>query len=377
MHNFLICLLIICVSSTGIAQSTSHKVEKGETLYSISKKYHVTIQDIQKANKSLGENFKLKIGQKLAIPSSAAKSMEEKPGKRSANAPKSAKSESDVKATVKSEVKKAPVSVASDPSVHIVIKGETVYSLAKANGLTVKQLKDANQLSDDMKLKLGQKLTIPTKNEEAMYKPVAKEPVPEPVAKPKQPAVTIATDQGKDYLATQPAVIKKELVKPQETIEQIKPVETKPTPVPVKVEKTPEPTHDENPFEVPRAGSAKNGSSEAVRNSNINATDYAAVFNKEEASGKKKIIYRGIGIFMQSENPGNQFLALYNYAEMGAILKVTNLMSKESIYVKVIGKVPSGDTQKDVILKLSSDAAAKLKVAEDKFLVEVTGFNLQ
>ena len=111
-------------------------------------------------------------------------------------------------------------------------------------------------------------------------------------------------------------------------------------------------------------------------NENLAPNDYEAVFAKEAETGKKKVTYRGISMFMQSETPGNQFLALYNYAEMGAILKVTNLMSKVSIYVKVIGKVPANDAQGDVILKISSDAATKLKVSEDKFLVEVTGYNV-
>jgi len=68
---------------------------------------------------------------------------------------------------------------------------------------------------------------------------------------------------------------------------------------------------------------------------------------------------------------------LYNYADMGSIVKVTNLMSKETIYVKIIGKVPASDNEKDVILKVSSEAANKLKVSEDKFLLEVTGYNGQ
>ena len=77
---------------------------------------------------------------------------------------------------------------------------------------------------------------------------------------------------------------------------------------------------------------------------------------------------------MKAENQGGQYVALYNYAVKGSILKVTNLMSKQFVYVRVVGKVPTADTENDIILKVSSEAADKLKVSEDKFLVEVTGY---
>jgi hypothetical protein len=50
-------------------------------------------------------------------------------------------------------------------------------------------------------------------------------------------------------------------------------------------------------------------------------------------------------------------------------------MSKQAIYVKVIGKIPASDAQSDIILKVSAEAASQLKVSEDKFLVEVTGYS--
>ena len=393
MQKVFISILFICMASLALAQAkaTTHQVAKGETLYSISKKYHVTVEALEKANASLGANFKLKIGQKIAIPASSgtsAASKTEKPAaataKPFANTEKStAKPESKTtsKTAVKSEAKPQTSSDNENPSVHIVQKGETVYAIAKANGLTWRQIKDANHLSDDMKLKLGQKLIIPTKNKEAMYAPAPKETAAE--SKPQtKPAPT--TDQGKDYLSSEPPVIKKEPAKPVETIPQIKAVDTKETrSAPVKTEKS-KPNGDENPF-LPRPESAskentsapKSVPTETVKNENVAPSEYSSTFSKYAESGRKKMVYRGICTFMQSDNPGNQYLALYNYADMGAILKVTNLMSKEAIYVKVVGKVPANDTQKDVILKVSADAASKLKVSEDKFLVEVTGFNLQ
>ena len=377
MQKFFFSIFLLFITLFAIAQnkSVSHQVEKGETFYSIAKMYHVTVEALQKANKLPGD-AKLKIGQKLFIPSSAstAKATETKVEKPAPS-----------KAPKPEVIKVSQNPPADGPSTHIVVKGETVYAIAKANGLTWKQLKEANHLSDDMKLKLGQKLIIPSRNPEAMYK--ADTDVKSVVA-PKPESAVKTTEQGKDYLSAQPAVIKTEPVKAQDP-EPVKPIETKTmAPAPVKTEKPKENTQDENPFAAKPATAATNTSTttsttppakpvETIKNDNVNPNDYAAVFGQYGDSGKKKVVYRGIGVFMQSDNPGNQFLALYNYADMGSILKVTNLMSKESIFVKVIGKVPATDAQKDVILKVSSEAATKLKVTEDKFLVEVTGFNIQ
>jgi len=331
MPRLYIVVLFLLLSHFSTAQSNlSHQVVKGETLYSIARKYHVTVEAVQKANKSIGVDLKLKIGQNLVIPSSGAGVTATKPAKQ------------------------VPTQVSSsESSTHIVVKGETVYAIAKANGLTPKQIKEANHLPDDMILKLGQKLIIPAKNQEAIYKPAAKEPQTKAITQP---------------------IISKTAPQQQENLELRKDNETKADIAPVKVAQPIETPKEENKATsspIP----AKPVSNDLVRNENVAPNDYEAIFAKEADAGKK-VTYRGIANFMQSENPGNQFLALYSYAEMGSILKVTNLMSKVSIYVKVIGKMPANDTQSDVILKVSAEAAAKLKVSEDKFLVEVTGYNV-
>ena len=47
-------------------QYYKHIVQKGETLYAISKKYNVSVDDIKKANKGLGES--LSLNQEILIP---------------------------------------------------------------------------------------------------------------------------------------------------------------------------------------------------------------------------------------------------------------------------------------------------------------------
>ena len=384
MRNFLLlALLSLCALSLSAQTSgkqTTHKVEKGETLYAISKKYHVSIDAIEKANKAITGDMKIKPGQSINIPATTTQA-ETKPA--TAAKPEAAKSEkskpatSEKKATTattpaKSATITAKPTVGDNPSTHTIAKGESLYSLAKVYSVTVRQLKEANNMGDDAKLKVGLKLNIPSKNPEAMYESGPKEAKPElkaeetTIIKPYTESKSVRA--GIEEMPNDNAPVEK-----KETV--------KPVLIPVKVseEKPTTPIVNDKPKEIVREEKApepKEPKSPAPP-SNVAPSDYVNIFSEYGGSGKKKVVYRGIGSFLKSENPGNQFLALYNYADMGAILKVTNLMSKQAIYVKVIGKVPAADAQNEIILKVSSEAATQLKVAEDKFLVEVTGYNPQ
>jgi len=57
----------------------------------------------------------------------------------------------------------APVETAASGNEHIVTKGETLSSIAKASGVTVEDLKKANNISNPNQLQVGQKLIIPQK----------------------------------------------------------------------------------------------------------------------------------------------------------------------------------------------------------------------
>lgn len=363
MLRFFISLIFVFISLLVVAQSRplTHVVAKGETLYSISRLYHVTVEAIEAANKSsLGADYKIQIGQKLIIPAAS-----------------DPKAENAAPAPVKTQPTPASqpaIPVASGSSTHIVQKGETVYSISKATGLTWMQIKAANHLSNDAKLQIGQRLILPSLNPSAVYASAPKEPKPEPAATPKPQPTATHTDQGKSYQASEPAVTKTEPAK-QTPVPVAVPAETKPSPAPaiLKAEE-PKPSKPEvKPAQAKSLESPKSSTAPSHTETIIPA-DFSVVFSKLVSSGRKKVMYRGIGVFMPTENPGGPLVALYNYAVKGSILKVTNLMSKQFVYVRVVGKVPAADIQNDIILKVSSEAADKLKVTEDKFLVEVTGY---
>jgi rare lipoprotein A (peptidoglycan hydrolase) len=63
---------------------------------------------------------------------------------------------------------------------------------------------------------------------------------------------------------------------------------------------------------------------------------------------------------------------MFSGAPIGTMVTVKNLMNGKTITAKVIGKIPSLDVNKDILVKLSSNAYKELGVESDKFLVEVS-----
>ena len=96
-----------------------HVVAAKETLFSISRQYDVSVEDLKKAN-GLAENS-LALGQELIIPS--------------------------ISKVVTAPV---PTKMKSASSMHTVAPKETTYSIARQYGITVQQLKEWNNLQDEL-----------------------------------------------------------------------------------------------------------------------------------------------------------------------------------------------------------------------------------
>ena len=94
----------------------THIVEAKETIFGLSKKYNVSIEELTKANPGLNDG--LKIGEHLIIPLTSDNQIENKQ---------------------KSSIDKAVVQ-----DIHIVKAGETKFSLAKKYGLTIEELENLN-----------------------------------------------------------------------------------------------------------------------------------------------------------------------------------------------------------------------------------------
>ena len=107
----------------------SHTVVQGQTLYSISKMYNTTVDEIIKLNPGSAE--KLSIGQKLIIPSNNTRQAEEK------------------------KIVKT----------HTIKSGETLYRLSKMYNVTTDEICAANPGLSINNFRSGEVIIIPTKGQ--------------------------------------------------------------------------------------------------------------------------------------------------------------------------------------------------------------------
>ncbi|MDD3980704.1 MAG: LysM peptidoglycan-binding domain-containing protein [Spirochaetia bacterium] len=98
-------------------QASNHTLAKGETLYSVSRKYNVPYEALAAAN-NITDPTKMRIGTILVIP-----------------------------------------------SVHRVAKGETLYGIARQYGISLQELLSANKLTSSYILKIDDILVIPGKKD--------------------------------------------------------------------------------------------------------------------------------------------------------------------------------------------------------------------
>lgn len=115
-----------------------HEVKKGETLYSISRSYGVSVDSVKKLNNFSGND--IKTGQKIKIP--------ETDGAKEQGLKAQA---SDTKA------------VSSENNTYTVQKGETWFGISKKYGITVAELQKLNGADSSSSLKIGQTLKVPSK----------------------------------------------------------------------------------------------------------------------------------------------------------------------------------------------------------------------
>ena len=109
-----ILLWIITAALVCAVGPVTHTMQKGETLYSIAKKYNIPYESLAAAN-GISDPTKLKIGTVLVIP-----------------------------------------------SVHLVSKGETLYGIARLYSISLDELLTANKLTASYVLKPGDILVIPS-----------------------------------------------------------------------------------------------------------------------------------------------------------------------------------------------------------------------
>lgn len=239
-----------------------HKVAAGETLYSISKLYDVTVDDIKTWN-SLKVNS-VSVGQELIIKKKAIQTGD-------------VAKMSDTK---------------SKTAIHTVASKESLYSIAKMYGVTVQQLQQWNGLTG-FDVKVGQTLFIT----QPMYSNTGDVSV---------------TEQKEPQTISKPEV-------------KI-PAETKETTITI----------------------------------------------SEKVMGSDEVRERGLAELIEGSEGNRKYLALHRTAPTGTILKVRNELNNREVFVRVTGPLPNTGINNNLVIKISKSAYDRLGAIDPRFRVEVT-----
>jgi LysM repeat protein len=154
LQKFISLSALVIILSSGVltAEDLIHVVGRGETIYSISRFYSVSAEELMRVN-NLSDPSRLQTGRRLTIPSSAL----------SETAPA-------VTASVNSQ------SLAD----YRAVRGDTLYSIARTHGITLQNLLDINRFSSNHVLRAGDLIRVPGQSIAAVNTPPAGGSTPAP-----------------------------------------------------------------------------------------------------------------------------------------------------------------------------------------------------
>ena len=304
------------------AEAPVHTVKAGEGLYSISKKYKVSIADLKKWNDLDTET--LKEGQVLVV------------GKGKAPKTDPPKTEPEKKPEPKKDTEPETLISPTGQKIHIVKPGEGLFRISQTYKISLENLRKWNNLDSD-NLSLGQELIL---EEPASTTPVAKKD-PDPQPEKKEPAPEIKPDKPE----------KKADEKKQEDkkADEKKTADKKEEKAAIKEEKKEE----------------KKAQKEEKTEKNPNN------YTIKTENGYPKQVETGMAeVIDDPESTG--FFALHRTAPVGTIMQVRNLSNDLSVFVRVIGKLPDTGANDKLIVKVSKRAYDRLGAIDKRFRAEVS-----
>lgn len=289
-----------------------HTVASGETLYGISRKHNVTVDQINKANNNPKT---LSIGQKLYIPT----------GKTAAST-----------TTTHSASSAKP-----SPNTHIVQGGETLFRIAQKYGVSVDDVKAWNGLTSNG-LSVGQKLLI-------------SKPSTTPDTRVKAQEITLADKEYEtiEHIITEGETLYAIAAQYETTVTQIR---------------------KDNP-ELKDKGLQIGQAINIVRRpSNEQYLDHLtepkkAVVPSSPYNDYERLTEKGrIVLTTDSKYESKFHYCLHKTAELGTLIKIVNTSTGKDVYARVMGHYPSTDSS---ILKVNKTVFQSLGGAGSTLSAEI------
>ncbi|WP_266365008.1 LysM peptidoglycan-binding domain-containing protein [Tellurirhabdus rosea] len=358
-----------------------HRVGEGQTLYSLVRRYKTSVQAIRDANPGLTDN--VRYDQLVRVPvtsiarrdekaiEKALKKEEKAIQKENREVAKADKREekaiqkdvrrtevaSDLKEKQADRIEKREKTADRRPEnpnggIHQVESGQTLYSLANRYGVSMDELRRWNNLSAD-RVVAGQPLIV---SEKAWRErtPSVKNTVAKTTTAPAKPESTQVTP---------PRVVRPDVSKPAS--EKSEAARTRPAEEVASADKP--------RTEAPRPESGRTGEPEASASAEprvIRPGDTNPLPNA--GTNARRISEIGIAELIDQSDNTNKYLALHRTAPIGTLVLVRNAMNNQSIWVKVIGRLPDTSINDRVVIKISARAFEKLSPADRRFRAEVS-----
>jgi LysM repeat protein len=96
-------------------------------------------------------------------------------------------------------------------------------------------------------------------------------------------------------------------------------------------------------------------------------------FNGEKLV-KKTRLQNGAAYWQREKKGANDYFALHRNAPIGSVIQVTNPLKKKTVYAKVIARIPDQAYGDDIVVVLSPSVAKLLGSKDPKFFVELKYF---
>jgi len=146
-----------------VTPASTYTVEKGDSLWTVAKKNHLTVNDLALANK-LKAGATLKVGQKLILPAKSGALTAPAVATEAARGPAAApRNLAAPPAAPAAPAASPPGPRSAEATRHVVKPGETLGAIARRYGVKVSDIDVANNITDPKRIHPGQELIIPGK----------------------------------------------------------------------------------------------------------------------------------------------------------------------------------------------------------------------
>lgn len=260
---------------------------------------------------------------------------------------------------------------------HTIQQGETLYSIARKYKTDIKQLYELNNITDrEYKVKMGEVILVPV---ESGTTTITNNPTQANVTS----TSTVTKTNGKHEVKSGETLfrIAKMYNTSPETIKQLNGLsgdglnlgQVLIVPGSGNITSSSSSTPNVVKQEVKTTTSVKPITEEEKKEVTENKEVFVKEFNNNEAS----YLDKGMAEWIEdgSNDGGTRFYAMHKTAPTGTILKVRNLMNDKTAYVKIVGKLPETEANRNTLIKVSSATAKYLEAVDPKFLVEISFVN--